>query len=155
VIVEGTFLGQRVVHEYPLEIKGNAELAARGWAEIAVASLLSLNDPQLDGLVTAYCQQFGIGSRVASLLVLENDNDYNRLNLEEERGETVQGDLSKYLEASWQSLAKVVSPRESYQRFLSRIEPRVKVLNGAHGDHVKKLLALLTDKDFQLPEAKI
>ena len=54
-----------------------------------MASLLALNDPKLDSLVTAYCQQFGIGSRVASFLVLENETDYKRLNLEEERGKTV------------------------------------------------------------------
>ena len=87
--VEGTFQGQKVVEEYPLEVAGAGELAGRGWAEIAVASLLALNDPTLDNLVTAYCQQFGIASRVASFLVLENVNDYKRLNLEEERGKTV------------------------------------------------------------------
>ena len=46
-----------------------------------VGSVLELRrDPKLDSLVTAYCQQFGIGSRVASFLVLENQNDYKRLN---------------------------------------------------------------------------
>jgi len=34
----------------------HSELAPRGWGEIAVASLLALNDPGLDSLVTAYCQ---------------------------------------------------------------------------------------------------
>ena len=95
VVLEGTFLGKKLVQEYPIEIKGSGELAPRGWAEIAVASLLALNDPKLDSLVTAYCQQYGVASRVASFLVLENEADYKRLNLEEERGKTVNGDLGE------------------------------------------------------------
>jgi hypothetical protein len=60
---------------------------------VAVGSLLALHDPNLEPLATAYCQQFGIASRVASFLVLVNDADYKRFNLEQERGRTVAGDL--------------------------------------------------------------
>jgi hypothetical protein len=152
-VLEGTFLGKKLVQEYPLEIGGTGELAPRGWAEIAVASLLALNDSSLDSLVTAYCQQFGIGSRVASFLVLENDNDYKRFNLEQERGKTVKdGDLGRFLHDSWRSLGKVVSDREAFERFLAGIEPRVGLLAGANGEHVKTLLGLLKEKDFELPE---
>src|SRR5205823_6033327 len=73
-VIEGMFQGKKFVQEFPVAITGSGELAPRGWAEIAVASLLGLNDPALDTLVTAYCQQFGVGSRVASFLVLENEN---------------------------------------------------------------------------------
>ena len=84
-----------------MEVAGTGELAARGWGEMAVASLLALNDPWLEELVTAYCQQFGIGSRVASFLVLENEADYKRLNLEAERGKTIAGDLGDFLDEAW------------------------------------------------------
>jgi tetratricopeptide (TPR) repeat protein len=151
--LEGTFLGKKLVREFPLEISGSGVLAARGWAEVAVASLLALNDPKLDGLVTAYCQQFGIGSRVASFLVLENEADYKRLNLEEERGKTVPGDLGLFLHEMWQKLGRVPPARELFERFLARVEPRVKLFGGEQGAHVKKLLALLTDADFELPAA--
>ena len=40
LLVEGTFLGEKVAEEYPLEATGTGELAGRGWGEIAVASLL-------------------------------------------------------------------------------------------------------------------
>src|SRR5262249_36552415 len=93
LVVEGTYQGQKFAQEYPLDVTGGSELAPRAWGEVAVAALLALNDPKLDSLVTAYCQEFGIASRVASLLVLENDADYKRLNLEAERGKTVAGDL--------------------------------------------------------------
>ena len=68
-----------------------------------MASLLGLNDPKFDGLVTAYCQQFGIGSRVASFLVLENEADYKRFNLEDERGKTLADDLGKFLDVTWKN----------------------------------------------------
>jgi hypothetical protein len=155
LVVEGTYLGKKLVQEYPVEITGTGELAARGWGEVAVASLLSLNDPKHDNLVTAYCQQFGIGSRVASFLILENENEYKRFNLEEERGKTLTGDLGKWLEETWKGLGSVKSAKAAFTSFLSRIEPRVKLLGGVQGEHVKKLLELLGDVDYELPAATV
>jgi hypothetical protein len=153
LVVEGKYLGKKHVEEYPIELTPGTELAARAWGEVAIASLLAVNDPKLDPFVTAYCQQFGIGSRVASFLVLENDSDYKRLNLEEERGKTVNGDLGSYLEGLWVNLGKPVTTRQLFERFLERIEPRVKLTQGAGAAHVKKLLAALADADFELPAA--
>jgi hypothetical protein len=155
IVLEGTFRGKRVVQEYPVEVVDKGELAPRGWAEIAVASLLALNDPKLDLLATAYCQQFGIGSRVASFLVLENEADYKRLNLEEERGKTVNGDLARFLDDMWKGLGQAVSDRVAFERFLKQIDARVNLLNGPGSKHVRQLLGLLTDKDFDLPEARL
>lgn len=156
LVVEGTFCGQKFAEEYPVEVANSGELASRGWGEVAVASLLALNDSKLDGLVTAYCQQFGIASRVASFLVLENDNDYKRLNLEEERGKVVPGgDVGRFLDDAWKALGKPTSPREAFLRFLDKIEPRVKMYQGPNGDRLKKLLAQLKDADFELPEGTI
>src|SRR5262249_26141879 len=137
LVVEGMFEGKKVAEEYPIEITGSGELAPRGWGEIAVAALLELNDPKLDSVITAYCQQFGIGSRLASFLVLENEADYKRLNLEEERGKTITGDFGKFLEEAWKSIGRALPAKEAFQQFLAKIEPRIKLQNG---DHVKKLL---------------
>jgi tetratricopeptide (TPR) repeat protein len=151
LVIEGTFLGEKYSEEYAVDATGVGELAPRGWAEIAVASLLALNDPRLDSLITAYCQQFGVGSRVASFLVLENEADYKRLNLEAERGKTVPcGDVGRFLDEMWKGLGKALPPKEAFERFLARIEPRVKLLSGEQGAHVKKLLSLLNDKDFEI-----
>jgi hypothetical protein len=155
LVVAGTYLGKKLVQEYPVEITGTGELAPRAWGEVAVASLLSLNDSKYDGLVTAYCQQFGIGSRVASFLILEDEKEYKRFNLEQERGKTVAGDLGTWLEETWKGLGKALSPKEAFERFLARIEPRVKLLSGAHSAHIKQLLALLGDSDFELLPAAI
>jgi hypothetical protein len=120
VVVEGTFLGRKVVQQYPVEVTGSGELAPRGWGEMAVASLLALNDPRLDKLAAAYCQEFGIGSRVASFLVLESEADYKRFNLDKERAQTIPGDLARSLEGMWKELGKLLTPREAFERFLTR-----------------------------------
>jgi hypothetical protein len=153
LILEGTFQGKKVVEEYPLEISSGSELAPRGWAEVAVASLLALHDDSLDPLVTAYCQQFGIGSRVASFLVLENEADYKRLNLEEERGKTVSGDLGAFVAAAWEQRAREVTPREELERFLRRVERRFPQMGKS--DHIRKLMELLRDEDLALPESEL
>jgi len=155
LVVEGTFQGQKWVQVYPVEITGYSDLAPRGWGEIAVASLLALNNPKLDDLVTAYCQQFSIGSRVASFLVLENEADYKRFNLEDERGKTHAGDLGTFLDEAWRNLAQVLSSRAAFARFLDRIETRVNLQHGPNGAYVTKLLALLKDDDYELPVTEI
>src|SRR2546423_13335045 len=117
--------------------EATSELAPRGWGEIVVASLLAVNDPKLDPLVTAYCQQFGIASRVASFLVLENEADYKRLNLQEERGKVVAGgDIGQFIETVWQQLGRVMSAKDAFLRFLARVEPRIQFKNGVRAQQI-------------------
>jgi hypothetical protein len=155
VVVEGEFAGQKMVQEFPLEVRSASELAPRAWAEVAVASLLALHDGNLDNLVTAYCQQFGIVSRVASFLVLENEADYKRFNLEEERGRTVAGDLSVFLADVWARLGKGVPAGKDFERFLNQVNKRVKLLDGPNGAHVRQILTLLKEADFELPASTV
>jgi tetratricopeptide (TPR) repeat protein len=122
---------------------------------VAVASLLALHDDTLDGLVTAYCQQFGIVSRVASFLVLENEADYKRFNLEEERGKAVAGDLGVFIADLWAQLGKAVPAGKEFERFLGQVDRRVNLLAGPNGAYIKRLLALLREDDFELPEGTL
>jgi hypothetical protein len=155
VVVEGEFAGQKLVQEFPVEVRSGSELAPRAWAEVAVASLLALHDGNLDSLVTAYCQQFGIVSRVASFLVLENEADYKRFNLEEERGKAVAGDLGVFVADLWAQLGKAVPAGKALERFLAQVDKRVNLLAGPNGAHVKQMLALLQEEDFELPESTL
>jgi hypothetical protein len=155
VVLEGKFQGKKVAEEFPLEVRDQGELAPRGWAEVAVASLLALNDPTLDGVVTAYCQQFGIASRAASFLVLENEADYKRLNLEEERGKTLRDDLGVFVAQAWDRLGKPVPQKQAFERLLAQADRRTGVLSGPQGAHVRKLLALLTEADFEAPAGAV
>jgi hypothetical protein len=154
LVVEGTFRGQKVVEEFPLEVRDTGELAPRAWAEVAVASLLTLYDDTLDPLVTAYCQQFGIASRVASFLVLENEADYKRLNLEAEGGRILEGDLGDFVEKAWINLGKQTTPREDLDRFLRRAEGCMS-LKGDAGRPVRELVALLREEDLGLPQSEL
>jgi tetratricopeptide (TPR) repeat protein len=154
-LVEGEFAGQKVVQEFPLEVHSDSELAPRAWAEIAVSSLLALHDSNFDALVTAYCQQFGIVSRVASFLVLENEADYKRFNLEEERGKTIAGDLGNFLSEKWSQLGKRVPAAKAFERFLKQVDKSVNLLNGPESAHVKRMLAALTGEDFELPSSSV
>jgi hypothetical protein len=154
IILQGEYLGKKIIQEFPIEISGSGELAAHAWGELAVASLLALNDPGLDNLITAYCQQFSIASRVASFLVLENEADYKRLNLQEERGRSVPGgDLSRFLDGAW--LAKVVSAREAFERFLAKATNRERFLDLASSSQIKNLMSALSDKDFETPDNSV
>jgi len=155
VLVEGEFAGQKIVQEFPLEVRSESELAPRAWAEVAVSSLLALHDSNFDSLVTAYCQQFGIVSRVASFLVLENEADYKRFNLEEERGKTIAGDLGVFLADAWSQLGQRVPASKAFERFLNHVDKRVKLFNGPEGAHVKQMLNVLTEQDFQLPAGSV
>jgi Flp pilus assembly protein TadD len=151
VVVEGTFQGKKWAQEYPVLVKDDGELAPRGWGEVAVASLLALHDPNLDGVVTAYCQEFGIASRQASFLVLENEADYKRLNLEAERGRTLKGDLGHFVEQAWSQLGREVSGRQALARLLTQVDGRTKVLSGPDGAAVRDLLALLSEEECEVP----
>jgi hypothetical protein len=155
VVLEGTFQGEKVTRAFPLVVQDGGELAARGWGEVAVAGLLALHDPRLDGLVTAYCQEFSIASRAASFLVLENDEDYKRLNLEAERGKTLKGDLAAYIEQAWGLRGKDSSGKAAFTRLLELIDARTHILSGANGPHVRKLLGLLREADFELRPAAV
>jgi hypothetical protein len=63
--------------------------------------------------------------------------------------------LGKWLEETWKGFGNTVSARESFKQFLERIEGRVKLMSGAQGEHVKRLLALMSDADYELPAASV
>jgi tetratricopeptide (TPR) repeat protein len=155
LLLEGEFTGQKVVQEFPVEVRSESELAPRAWAEIAVASLLALHDSNLDAVVTAYCQQFSIVSRVASFLVLENEADYKRFNLEEERGKSIAGDLGDFIKETWSQIGKRLSAAKAFELFLKEVDKRAHLLNSPESAHVKRLLAALTETDFELPPSPI
>ena len=55
----------------------------------------------------------------------------------------------------WESLAQVVSARENFLRFLDRVEARGNLLAGDARLRVRKLVSLMTDKEFEVPAASL
>lgn len=72
------------VLRYPIELQPRSDLAPRAWAELVTARLLSARDPALDRLALAYSQHYRLVNRVASLLVLETDEEYQLYGLDTE-----------------------------------------------------------------------
>jgi hypothetical protein len=85
--------------------------------------------------------------------------------LEEERGKVVPGgDLTKFLDDAWQNLARVIKPKLAFEQILKTLGSRLAAADRAPGadatrfandNYVRKLMSLLTDKDFELPDAVI
>ena len=94
--------------KFPLESARTANWRRGLGARSPSASLLALNDPKLDPLVTAYCQQFGVGSRVASFLVLENEADYKR--------STSKRSAARRSTATWARSSKAVAATSANRR---------------------------------------
>jgi hypothetical protein len=155
IILEGRFQGKDFRQEYPVIVDTSSVLAPRAWAEVAVASLLALNDPKLDNVIVAYCQRYAVGSRLASFLVLENDSDYARFNLEVESEQTVKGDLGRFLETSWKEAGQVVSPLAEFQLLLKQLSPHKSALEGVEGKPVRQLMQMLTERDFEVPTPEV
>jgi hypothetical protein len=147
----GTFKGEEVKFSFPLEVSDASELAPRAWGEIAVASLVALNNPELDELITAYCQHFSIGSKVASFLILETEEDYKAFDISDERSEIKVNNLARFLDLQWKDAGRELTAKEKFARFVEQIEKRMKLLKGEKGGHAKALLAALGDADYELP----
>jgi hypothetical protein len=155
VHVEGRFQGQKFAQSFNVEVREDGELAPRSWGEVAVESLLSLNEPWVEGLVTAYCQEFNIGSRAASFLVLESKQDYERFDIKKEKDRSLKKDLDLYLEEAWSEAAAGRSLKQAYARLLYVIDKQTKVLTGTENADLKKMLDLLTEEDCALPVAPV
>ena len=149
---KGSFQGQKFSQSFAVEVKDDGELAARGWGEVAVASLLALNDPWVEDLVTAYCQEFNIASRAASFLVLENEARVQALRSGQGEGQDGQGRPGRSTSTTpgrcWRRQS---SAKQAFGRLLFQIDARTKVLSGTGGNEVKKLLELLAEEDCALP----
>ncbi len=149
----GMYKGREVRFSFPLTVDDKSELVPRAWGEIAVASLVALNNPELEELITAYCQHFSIGSKVASFLILETEQDYKRFNISDELGEIKVEDIAGFLELQWLDAGKEISSEEAFRRFVEQIEKRIKLISGQSGEYVKKLLAAFSADDYELPGA--
>ena len=83
IVVELEVDGETVEQSWPLAAGGGG-LAARAWAEMHARRLLAREEERLDRTVVALSQAFGLANRVASFLVLESEEDWERFELKDE-----------------------------------------------------------------------
>jgi hypothetical protein len=74
IVLEGERDGKKVTQVFPTLVQGSGQLAARAWAELAVADLLTHKGPDSQTQAVALGQRFGVASRFASF-ALEGDRD--------------------------------------------------------------------------------
>lgn len=144
--VRGRLAGEARTFRFPLALGGGSELAARALAEIAVAQLLELGDPEPEKLAVALAQRYRIGSRATSFLVLERDQDYVQFGVEEQAKALSAGDLGEYLAARRTAWLGPASKAERFRRNLAGLE-----FAAAGKAEVEGLLGLLSEADLALP----
>jgi hypothetical protein len=155
VVLEGTFAGKPFSQRFPLSVTGDGELAPRAWGELAVAGLLASGEPRLEPTAVDLCRRFGIVSRVASFLVLENDADFAKHGIADAPPAMPEADIGELLEMVWTAEAQPVGPREAFERCLRRADDRLRLLAGPEGPAIRSLLHLLGDVDLTLPPAPV
>ncbi len=151
----GAYQGKGVKYSFPVTVDGKGELAPRAWGEIAVASLVALNDPELNELIAAYCQHFSVGSKCASFLILETERDYKRFDISDELAEIDMKDVAAFLDLQWKDAGKELTPKERFARFVEQIEKRTELISGKAGEFVKRLISALEKKDYELLETLV
>ncbi|MGI5860929.1 MAG: VWA domain-containing protein [Myxococcales bacterium] len=85
IVIDGLLDGRPVRLRHPFRGEGRDMLAPRAWAELHVERLLSFGSAKLDRLTIALSQHFGLTNRLASLLVLEADEEYPRYEIAHEQ----------------------------------------------------------------------
>lgn len=151
VVVRGRLQGEVKELSFPVAANTAGELAPRAWAEIAVNQMLAAGDPDLEPLATAYAQQFRIGSRVTSFLVLEADADYKRFGIDAEAGKLKVADVGRFLAARIAARVAALTRKQAFQRFLARVAQRVGLERSDKAAHVQALVELLDEAAFALP----
>ncbi len=84
LVVEADIDGETVRWEERLRGKGRSPLAWRAWAELFSRRLLAFDDERLDRMVVALSQRFALVNKVASLLILETEEDYREFSIRDE-----------------------------------------------------------------------
>lgn len=141
LVVKGTVGGKKFEGRYALEIGDRGELAPRAWGELAMASLLSVNDPSLEPLAVTIGRQFRVASRVTSFAYVQGDPD-------EDVDET---NVTARIEQAWQKRgdADSVGSRDRVRELLREAVP----LASARRD-VTLLLKLMRDDDLPWPTGR-
>jgi hypothetical protein len=148
VVLEGTIGSHRVIQRFPIEIGHQGVLAARGWGELAVASLLAPGDPRLEPIAALLATEFGIPSRVTSFAFAEAD-----METESTLEKTLKIDLSQVVDLCWDSLGKSDTLPHRRDVLLARIE------NWGQAEDVRRDLRAIVyqmpEKELALPEVNL
>jgi hypothetical protein len=139
LVLEGELNGRKVTQAFPIDIEDDGRLAARAWAELAVASLLSSGDPDLELPAVALAQHFRVPSRVTAFSLGDPERAEAAGDLR---------DLDELLARAWAAQAATSSDQ---QRRRLRALLLDAVPGAAARDDLAALFRLLKDEDLSMP----
>jgi tetratricopeptide (TPR) repeat protein len=144
--------GKAIKLTYDLPVQAHGDLAPRAWAELAIAQLSELDDPEITPLIVAYAQHYRIPNKHCSFLVLETDAEYKQYGLEEEQRTRKLKDVAQFIAEWLQKHLTVRSERDRWMTLLRQNMQRIKMLEKDSGRAMLTLLTDLPDKEFELGE---
>ena len=148
----GEIGGRKVEREFEFDVRGESRLAARAWAQTAVAHLESLNDPSLRNYITALAQHFNISSRYTNFLVLESERDYRIYKVDTERRLIKEKDLGAFLAAKCDEAAREVPARRRFSEALQYLLRRKRF---KPTKAFERFMELLPDEAFEPPSVDL
>ncbi len=148
IVLEGEVGRRPVVQRFPVEVSGDGELAARGWGELAVGSLVAVRHPQLDLMAAPYARYFSLPTRLTSFALIEGDTG----RAEPPPTWTVQ-DLGRIADHYWSDLRYPLTPYQGRQWLQGQLERWVRP--EAQRRDLRTILELLPDRELLLPDARL
>ncbi|MBI5611125.1 MAG: hypothetical protein HY902_19790 [Deltaproteobacteria bacterium] len=154
VVVSGTApgIGAKTL-EFPVDLQPKGQLAARAWAEIAVALLVDAHDPKLEKLTLALSQHFRVASAAASFLVLESEAAYAKYNIVDESNALANADLSALLGLADKIAAQAWTTWNRLDAVLKNYKATSKLADLDGGQLYAQLQALAPASELQLPDS--
>ncbi len=140
---------------FPVALVPDGELAPRAWAEIVTSQLLQTHDPELEDVAVALSQHYRIVNRVASLLVLETDEEYEQYDLDQEKERLPEDLLVTVIENAYRDLG---SGRTDWQRLRETLLAydsinRITSIDG--GDLLDNIADAVEQQQLELPPSSL
>jgi len=148
ITITGTLNGRQLVQKFTLRVKGETRLAARAWAQVAIAHLEALHDPHLRRYITALAQQFNLSSRYTNFLILETDRDYKVYDVDISRRVLNGADIAGYLRCRRSRGARFLPAN---MRLEEAIHYLIKKKRFTKTGFFKRISGLLEEDDFEPP----
>ncbi len=144
-----------VTLEFPVSLTPNGELAPRAWGEILTSQLLQVGDVELDDVAMALSQRFRLVNRVASMLVLETDEEYEEYDLATEAQDLGDGSLVDIVDAAFEDLGAMQSPWQGMLEVFANWDDVVRLSGVEEGTLAAQIEGLTSDEDRSLPEVTL
>ena len=132
-------------------------LAPRAFGELAVKTMESMDNPQLEYAIIAFARRFSVPGKTCSLLMLDREQDYKQFSIE--RGKDKQKlstlKVTDLLEQISFSLKKSLqSPKSSFSSFWKTLQSN-SLVQLKQTDNIDKLLKLLSIEDFAIDKKEL